>query len=99
MLRQTGILLLVVVLLLPALSCTKLSDRPAPKGVVVGSEKLPALDSIPPEWGKLVSATSNAAYPGWFQLWFEDESGTVRMVMFNLRTRQLDTNAMLLPRK
>ena len=97
--RQTGIWLLVVALLLPTLSCTKLSDRPAPKGVVVGSEKLPVLDSIPPEWGKLVSVTSNTAYPGWFQLWFEDESGTVRMVLFNLRTKQLDSNAKVLPRK
>ena len=99
MFRQTGIWLLVVVLLLPALSCTRLPEKPAQEGVMVGSEQLPALDSIPPAWGKLVSVTTNPAFPGWFQLWFEDESSTVRMVAFNLRTKQFDSNVIVLPRR
>lgn len=99
MLRQTGIWLLVLVLLLPALSCTRLPEKPAQTGVQVGSELLPALDSIPAAWGKLVSVTTNPAFPGWFQLWFEDESSTVRMAAFNLRTKQFDSNAIILPRR
>jgi hypothetical protein len=99
MLRQTVIWLLAVVLLLPALSCSRLPEKPAQEGVMIGSEQLPALDSIPPAWGKLVSVTTNPAFPGWFQLWFEDESSTVRMAAFNLRTRQFDSNVTVLPRK
>lgn len=99
MLRQTGLWLLVVVLLLPAFSCARMPEKPAQTGALVGSEQLPALDSIPPAWGKLVSVTSNPAFPGWFQLWFEDESSTVRMVAFNLRTKQFDSNAIILPRR
>jgi hypothetical protein len=97
--RQTGIWLLVVVFLLPALSCARLPEKPAQTGVMAGSEQLIALDSIPSAWGKLTSATSNPAFPGWFQLWFEDETGTVRMAAFNFQTRQFDSNVMVLPRK
>ena len=99
MCRQTCIWFLVVVLLLPALSCSKLPEKPATTGVMVGAEQLPTPDSIPPEWGKLVSVTTNPAYPGWFQLWFEDETNTVRMAAFNFRTRQLDPDAIVLPRR
>lgn len=99
MYRQTCILLLVAVLLLPAFSCTRLPEKPGQEGVTVGSEQLPAVDSVPPEWGKLVSVTTNPAYPGWFQLWFEDETSTVRMVAFNLRTKQFDSNVTVLPRR
>ncbi|MFA4948299.1 MAG: hypothetical protein WC674_07315 [Candidatus Krumholzibacteriia bacterium] len=99
MCRQTCIWFLVVVLLLPAFSCARLPEKPAQEGVTVGSEQLPALNSIPAEWGKLVSVTTNPAYPGWFQLWFEDETNTVRMATFNFRTKQLDPDAMVLPRR
>jgi hypothetical protein len=85
--------------LLPALSCTKLPEKAAQTGVLVGSEQLPALDSIPPEWGKLVSVTTSPAFPNWFQLWFENETGTVRMAAFNFQTRQFDPNAVMLPRR
>jgi len=97
--RQTGIWLLVVVLLLPAFSCSRLPEKRVQTGVTVGSEQMPAPDSIPAEWGKLVSVTTNPAYPGWFQLWFEDGSSTVRMAAFNLRTKQFDSEAMVLPRR
>jgi len=99
MCRKTGLWVLVVVLLLTTLSCARLPESPAQKGVMVGAAQLPASDSIPSEWGKLVSVTSNPAYPGWFQLWFQDETGTVRMVAFNLQTKQLDSNAVVLARK
>jgi hypothetical protein len=99
MYRRAGILLLVIVLVLPAFSCTRLPEKPAEGGVVLTSEQLPALDSLPLAWGKLISVTSNPAYPGWFQLWFEDDMGTIRMATFNLRTGQLDQNATVFPRK
>jgi hypothetical protein len=99
MCRRTCIWLLAIVLLLPALSCSRLPEKPVHEGAMVGTEQLPAPDSIPPEWGKLTSVTTNPAYPGWFQLWFEDESNTVRMAAFNYRTKQLDADAIVLPRR
>ena len=96
---QTCIWLLVAVLVLPALSCSRLPEKPVREDVMVGSEQLPAPDCIPPEWGKLVSVTTNPSSPGWFQLWFEDETNTIRMTAFNFRTRRLDSDAIVLPRR
>jgi hypothetical protein len=98
MIGKTGIWFLFAVLLVSGLSCARLSEKPAESGAVLSSEQLPAPDSIPAAWGKLVSATSNPAFPGWFQLWFEDETGTVRVAAFNFRTRQLDPNAVVFAR-
>ncbi len=97
--RHAYIWFLVAVFLLPAFSCARLPEKPAQAGATAASEQLPAPDSIPPEWGRLVSVTTNPAYPGWFQLWFEDEASTVRMAAFNFRTKQFDPDAMVLPRK
>ena len=99
MCRQAGIWLLVIALALPVLSCARLPEKPAQGGTALGSEQLPAPDSIPAAWGRLVSVTANPAYPGWFQLWLEDEAGTVRMATFNFRTGQLDPNVTVFPRK
>lgn len=99
MVRKIALGLFVVMLLVPAFSCTKMQDKSALPGPVLTNEQLPALDSIPTQWGKLVSVTTNPAYPGWFQLWFEDETSTVRMVAFNHKTSKLDPKVVVIPRK
>ena len=99
MFRKTAICLFVVVLLVPALSCTRMPEKAAPVGPVLATEQLPAPDAIPAAWGKLVSVTTNPAYPNWFQLWFEDETGTVRMAAYNHRTGQFDTKATVFARR
>src|SRR4030042_4235682 len=93
MLYRKTICLLVIVLLLSILSCTRLEV--APKGGPVGTEKLPTLDSIPLEWGKLVSVSAHASYEGYFQLWFQDENGKIRMVRFSLKERSLVPEAVV----
>jgi hypothetical protein len=97
MLLRKTVCLLVVVFLLPILSCTRL-DTP-PEGEILGTEKLPALSSIPLDWGKLVSVTTIPIYQGMFQLWFQDESGKVRIVGYDERSRQLAPEAVVVPRK
>jgi len=99
MCRKTGLWILVAVLLVPTFSCTRLPESPTQKGATVASVQPPSSDSIPAEWGKLVSVTSNATYPGWFQLWFEDGTGTVRLVPFDLQTKHFGSDVMVLPRK
>ena len=49
MLHRKTIWLLVVVFLLPILSCTRLEAPAPPQGVPLSTEKLPALTSIPLE--------------------------------------------------
>ena len=88
--------LLVVVFLFSGLSCTRV-ETPS-KGGPVGTEKLPDLNSIPLEWGKLVSVSTASAYEG-VQLWFQDENGKIRMVALSLKDRCLIPNAVVVPRK
>ncbi|MEI9479313.1 MAG: hypothetical protein WCO26_22460 [Deltaproteobacteria bacterium] len=98
MLQRKTIWLLAVVFLLTILSCTRLEAPP--QGVrLVGTEKLPALDSIPLEWGKLVSVSTIPKYEGVFQLWFQDGNGKVRMVAFSLKELRLIPDAVVVPRK
>ncbi len=99
MLHRKTICLLVVVFLFPIISCTRISEGPSEKTVVLGHEKLPALDSIPLEWGKLVSVTTPPIYEGISQLWFQDEKGKVRMVTFDIKNRCLFPNAVVISRK
>ena len=100
MLHRKAICLLVAVLLFPIVSCTRLKDESPPKGMVLlGREKLPALDSVPLEWGKLVSVSATPIYPEYFQLWFQDENGKVRMVPFDMRNARLADQAVIVPRK
>ena len=99
MLHRKAICLLVVVFLFPIISCTRL-DKGPPKGTVsLGTEKLPALDSIPLEWGKLVSVSATPIYNGILQLWFQDENGKVRMVPFDIQNNRLISDAVVVPRK
>jgi len=99
MLHRMPIWLLVVVFLLPILSCARLEEAPSQKTVSLGTEKLPAPDSIPVGWGKLVSVTTTPIYQDVCQLWFQDENGKVRMVPFNIRNRFLVPDAVVIPRK
>ncbi len=99
MLRRWEISLLAMVLLLPSLTCTRLPEAPRPENVTLGTEELPALDSIPSGWGRLVAATTTPVYQGMIQLWFADENGKVRMVPFNIQTSQLVRNAVVFPRR
>ena len=100
MLHRKAICLLVVVFLFPIISCTRLKDESPPKGMVLlGREKLPALDSVPLEWGKLVSVSTTPIFEGILQLWFQDENGKVRMVAIDIANRSLMPNAIVVPRK
>jgi len=99
MLLRKRMCLLVVAFLLGILSCTRLETPPAPTGDRLGTETLPALSYIPSEWGKLVSVSTTPIYEGFFQLWFQDENGKIRMVAYSMRGRSLTPSAVVIPRK
>ena len=97
--RKTILFLLFVVFISPIVSCTRLPEAPDQAKGTLRTEKLPALDSVPLAWGNLSAVTTSPEHPKWFQLWFQDESGNIRMVAFKLENRTLSSNAVSIPRK
>ena len=53
------------------------------------------LADIPASYGSLEAVTVVPEYPGWFQLWFQNEAGTIRIVRVqmaqNLMHKQVKT--------
>jgi hypothetical protein len=58
-----------------AVSCEKLTVEQT-----AGMDQTAPLSELPASYGQLVSVTTSTAYPGWFQLWFEDNAGVIRIV-------------------
>jgi hypothetical protein len=97
MLRRMGICLVLLALVLLPMSCTKLPQWEGEQGNIA-IEKLPQVDSIPLQWGKLVSVTNLGAVAHELELWFEDDKGTLRMVVYDVRANRLYQNCRLIPR-
>ena len=75
--KKLSLLALVIfAALLFALSCERTAEEPTMVGVI-------AIESIPLDYGALVSVTTDKHYPEWAQLWFADSSGTINMVRIN----------------
>lgn len=80
---RSGLMLLIIVAgLLLMSSCERMNP-------VADLSKVTALQSIPLEYGALTAVTSTEQYPGWSQLWFQDNGGTIRMVRVNWIDKQL----------
>ena len=77
--RFTGLILACGLLACVGLGCERIK---APTEDISGIASV--LTSIPADYGELEAVTSLAEYPGWFQLWFEDEAGTIRIVRVKL---------------
>ncbi len=93
---------MMLVVLLPAalaLSCTSLQQSGTPgEGGELTVEALPSSDSVPLEWGRLVTVTNAPAVEGATLLWYQDEAGTVRVVGYNHFTQQLWSYARVIAR-
>jgi hypothetical protein len=89
---------MVLILAVLPVSCVKMPEwAPAGEGDIA-TEDLPDADAIPLAWGKLVSVTiTEQDY--FYQLWFQDEAGNVRMVGYDLRTNRLIPKARLFSRR
>jgi hypothetical protein len=61
-------------------------------------ELMPYTNAIPQDWGTLVSVTADAQWT-YSTLWFQDDSGHIRLVGFDNGNRQLlDSVAVILRR-
>ena len=88
----------VLGLMLISLSCTALPETGVPGGEVVGVQDLPSTDMVPLEWGSLVSVTPTE-WRGNSILWFQDDSGTIRFVVFDPTANQLHPQASIIRRR
>ncbi len=84
------------------LSCSQLPQAlPAGEGGLP-TESLKDLTSVPPEWGNLVSVTSSIKGDNaglYFQLWFQDGEGNVRVVSLDPQTNHFVPTAGIIRRK
>lgn len=100
MLRKTATWLGTVGLLGGLLSCTALPQTGGPdREGAIDTQPLPSSDVVPLEWGPLVSVTEAPKMATSSLLWFQDESGSVRIVGFNHATRELWPSARLIRRR
>ncbi len=99
MLSRIGIFLIIVILIFLSLSCAKIDQPAAPSEGNLVFKALPSPDSIPLEYGNLISVSSAAGFPHWVQLWFQDENGILRMVRYSIYENRLAKNFHLIPRK
>ena len=96
--HRAGRWLGILGLTLMPLSCTALPETREPGEGALAVEALPRTDAVPLEWGSLIAVNpwpeaSESA------LWFQDDSGTVRLVRFDHQTRKLRPRAQLIRRR
>ena len=77
---------------------------PIPGSEVDEADSLPVLQlpdtrTIPAEWGSLASVSNSSKYPDVFQLWFENESGEIHLVVFDNKSRTLLTSSRVITRR
>lgn len=86
---------LLSLLLLAPVACTKLPE--AARGAAGGTvEAVGSSDSIPLQWGRLVSVTGELPAQ---KLWFENDAGELRVVGFDYSTMRFDSLALVIHRK
>jgi hypothetical protein len=85
-------------LVLLSFSCAQIPQpQPSDEGPL-SMEKLAVAGEVPCEWGDLVAVTVNPKFAYQYQLWFQDEDGVVRLVVFDNRSKQLLVGARIIPR-
>ncbi len=64
----------------------------------LGREVLAADNRIPKEFGRVFGASTSDSYPGWSQLYFEDDAGIIRIVFVSFTDRALEPKVLTIPR-
>ena len=93
-LRKLGTILMVLVVF--QLSCTKLKQAPTEGALpIIG---LNQTNSIPSDWGKLISTTISPDSPRLVLLWFQDEKGDIHLASYNMGQNKLSADAAVIRR-
>ena len=88
-------LILYLFLLLAATFIFVSCERTVPE---VDPEYIVEFKGVPHEYGSLVAVTTMPLYPDWFQLWFEDDAGTIRIVRTGLWGGIMHEDVTVIPR-
>jgi hypothetical protein len=94
---KTGGHLLLTALILCAVACNELPETAALDRSQL-MEPMPYTDAIPADWGSLVSVTADAQWT-YSTMWFQDDSGSIRLVGFYNETRQLLDSMVVIHRR
>ena len=77
-------------------ACAKLPDTAQNDKGQIKMELAEVGDTIPASWGKLISVSNASQYPGWVQLWFQDDYGNVYMIPYNIESNTFKKSYRLL---
>ena len=95
---KTGGHLLLAALVLSAVACKQLPGTTALEGSRDRMEPMPYTDAVPADWGPLIFVTSDAEAPS-STMWFQDDSGSIRLVGFHHANRQLLDSIIVIHRR
>ena len=97
MFKRTYVSFLIIIFCLASISCQKITP---PSGTIgpLKKETIKTRDSIPAEYGNLVSVTSNSHYSNWAQLWFVKPDKTIVIVQVNFVDGHISEGAFVIPR-
>jgi len=95
--KAGGYLLLTAVAVL-GLACNELPGTNTATQPRLEMEAMPYGDAIPAEWGNLISVTADASWT-YSTMWFQDDSGTIRLVGFYNDTHQLLDSLVVIERR
>lgn len=91
--RYLGLILACFLLICVSFACEQKYDPW--DNQVAFSEALP---EIPASYGDLEAVTTVPEYPGWFQMWFEDDAGTIRIVRVQIFRNEMPTDIKVIER-
>ena len=97
--NRSTIFVIAMALIILHLSCAKLPQNQPAKEGDVAVEKLTQTNSIPSDWGKLISVVNQLDSPNNVQLWFQGEKGDIHLVIYDINHNRLIPNARLIPQK
>lgn len=95
---QSKLAFLFVLSCLVVASCADQTPEPLPAGPLGRDQSVVLEDSIPAEYGRLVSVTTTDVYPNFAQLWFEKEDGSIVTVFVNFKRGLMEKHALVIPR-
>jgi len=99
MLRRTAVCALSLFMMFYFLSCTKLPDAPTKTEGRHAMEVAQLKGPIPLAWGSVVSVSSIGQFPGWVQVWFQDNDGNMYMIPYHVESNVFHENYRFLRRQ
>ena len=92
------IMIMIVICGLALVGCQKLPEQPKAEASFV-IEQAATLDSIPRDYGDLISVTPSVSNPHWSYLWFQRPDQSIVVVRVNPSVGTMYDQIMTIPRR